>query len=47
MELLLVFMLIGVVWGMFSHSVDWRHYAVLAAGAAVLAFLYQVSVGAW
>lgn len=47
MELLLVFMLGGVIWGMFTRSVDWRHIAVLVSGAAVLAFAYQISVGAW
>ena len=47
MELLLVFVLIAVIWGMASRSIDWRHYFVLLSGAAVVAFIYQVSPGVW
>lgn len=47
MELLLAFLLIAVILGMLSTSLDWRHYAALCGTAAVLAFFYQVSYGAW
>jgi hypothetical protein len=47
MELLLAFMAVAVIWGMFSRTVDWRHLAVLVSGGAVVAFVYQISIGVW
>jgi biotin transporter BioY len=47
MRLLLGFLLVAVVAGMFARSMDWRAFVAFIWSAAVVAAVYQYSVGAW
>lgn len=47
MQVLIGFLLIATVFGMFSRWFDWRAFFVFAAAAALVTGYYYTSTGAW
>jgi hypothetical protein len=47
MQLLLAFLLIAVISGFVSRTLDWRGYATLLFGALLVTGVYMAVSGAW
>ncbi len=47
MQVLIGFLLMATVFGMFSRWFDWRAFFAFAIGGALLTTYYWVTAGAW
>ncbi len=47
MQVLVVFLILAVVAGQFTHSFDWRTYALVAFASMLLTGAYYFSTGLW
>jgi hypothetical protein len=43
----MIFMLLAVIGGMFSRSLDWRGYVLMAWAGSVVLAIYTVNTGSW